>query len=105
MLIKRLEVSTIFDYHQLPIPRRPDWHVHMEMEELQASEHRAFLEWRRGLENTAQASDFAMTPYEKNIEVWRQLWRVIERSDLVVHIVDARNPLAYVSRDLLEYVE
>jgi len=105
MLMKRLEVTTIFDYHRLPIPRRPQWNIKMENEELQANEQKAFIIWRRGLENTAQASHLAMTPYEKNIEVWRQLWRVIERSDLVVHIVDARNPLAFISRDLLDYVK
>ena len=44
------------------------------------------------------------TPFEKNIEVWRQLWRVIERSDIVVQIVDARNPLLYRSIDLERYV-
>lgn len=46
-----------------------------------------------------------MTPFERNIEVWRQLWRVIERSDLVVQIVDARNPLLFRSEDLEKYVK
>ena len=41
-----------------------------------------------------------LTPYEKNLEVWRQLWRVIERSQLIVQIVDARNPLLFRSADL-----
>ena len=27
-----------------------------------------------------------LTPFEKNIEVWRQLWRVLERSDIVVQV-------------------
>ena len=45
------------------------------------------------------------TPFEKNLEVWRQLWRVIERSDIVVQIVDARNPLFYRSGDLETYVK
>jgi len=26
----------------------------------------------------------AITPFEKNIEVWRQLWRVIEKSDVLI---------------------
>jgi large subunit GTPase 1 len=39
------------------------------------------------------------------LEVWRQLWRVIERSDLVVQIVDARNPLLFRSEDLERYVK
>ncbi|CAN0545052.1 unnamed protein product, partial [Ectocarpus sp. 8 AP-2014] len=44
-----------------------------------------------------------VTPFEKNLEVWRQLWRVIERSDLVCQLVDARNPLFYYSTDLEAY--
>ena len=31
-------------------------------------------------------------------EFWRQLWRVIERSDLVIQIVDSRNPLLFRSQ-------
>lgn len=27
-----------------------------------------------------------LTPCEKNLEVWRQLWRVLERSDVVVQV-------------------
>ena len=46
-----------------------------------------------------------LTPYEKNLEVWRQLWRVIERSQLVVQIVDARNPLLFRSADLEKSVK
>lgn len=39
------------------------------------------------------------------MEVWRQLWRVIERSHLIVQIVDARNPLLFRSGDLETYVK
>lgn len=45
-----------------------------------------------------------MTPFERNLEVWRQLWRVVERSHLVVQIVDARNPLVFRCEDLERYV-
>ena len=45
-----------------------------------------------------------LTPFEKNLEVWRQLWRVLERSQLVVQIVDARNPLLFRCIDLERYV-
>jgi ribosome biogenesis GTPase A len=46
-----------------------------------------------------------LTPFERNLEVWRQLWRVIERSHLVVQIVDARNPLKFRCEDLEAYVK
>ncbi len=50
----------------------------------------------QGGEN-AGASSVArtVTPYEKNLDVWRQLWRVVERSDVLVQIVDARMPTFY----------
>ena len=48
---------------------------------------------------------FLLTPFERNIEVWRQLWRVLERSHLVVQIVDARNPLRFRCEDLEAYVQ
>jgi len=48
--------------------------------------------------------NFLLTPFERNLEVWRQLWRVLERSHLVVQIVDARNPLRFRCEDLETYV-
>src|SRR5882757_7347291 len=47
---------------------------------------------------------FLLTPFERNLEVWRQLWRVLERSHLVVQIVDARNPLGFRCEDLERYI-
>lgn len=48
--------------------------------------------------------DLILTPYEKNIEIWRQLWRVCENSHLLLQIVDARDPLFYRCEDLEEYL-
>lgn len=41
-----------------------------------------------------------LTPFEKNLQVWRQLWRVVERSHVVCQVLDARNPTFYWSDDL-----
>ena len=68
----------------------------MTAEEIDRSEKNAFLVWRReiaALENSN--TSFRVTPYEKNLEVWRQLWRSLERSDMAIQIVDARNPLLF----------
>ena len=46
-----------------------------------------------------------LPPYERNIEVWRQLWRVTERSDVIVQIVDGRNPMLFRCPDLEIYVK
>ncbi|KAI0431851.1 hypothetical protein F5Y09DRAFT_303589 [Xylaria sp. FL1042] len=90
---------------RLTVPRRPRWDASTTPEELDQREREAFLLWRRGLAELQEYNDLLMTPFERNLEVWRQLWRVIERSDLVVQIVDARNPLMFRSEDLEHYVQ
>lgn len=90
---------------RLTVPRRPKWDSDTTPAELDVRERESFLNWRRGLADLQENNDLLMTPFERNLEVWRQLWRVIERSDLVVQIVDARNPLLYRSEDLESYVK
>lgn len=90
---------------RLTVPRRPHWDASTTPQQLDHREREAFLNWRRGLAELQENNDLLMTPFERNLEVWRQLWRVIERSDLVVQIVDARNPLLFRSADLEDYVK
>jgi large subunit GTPase 1 len=77
----------------------------MSIAELERSERDAFLDWRRRLADLQDEKDLVLTPFERNLEVWRQLWRVIEKSDLAVQIVDARNPLRFWCEDLDRYVQ
>ncbi|KAI9924443.1 hypothetical protein ASPWEDRAFT_101137 [Aspergillus wentii DTO 134E9] len=90
---------------RLTVPRRPKWDKTTTPAELDVMERQSLLEWRRGLAELQETNDLLMTPFERNLEVWRQLWRVIERSDLVVQIVDARNPLLFRCEDLDIYVK
>ena len=52
-----------------------------------------------------EESGVTITPFEKNIEVWRQLWRVVERSDIVVQIVDGRDIWFFRCEDIEKYVK
>lgn len=89
----------------MKIPRRPIWTDTTTAEELQKLENESFLEWRRNLAKLQEDENLLLTPYEKNLEFWRQLWRVIERSDVIIQIVDGRNPLLFRSEDLERYVK
>ncbi|XP_029159193.1 large subunit GTPase 1 homolog [Nylanderia fulva] len=89
----------------IKIPRRPKWDNSISAHELQTREKEAFLEWRRHLAALQEVENLMLTPYEKNLEFWRQLWRVVERSDVIVQIVDARNPLLFRCEDLERYVK
>jgi large subunit GTPase 1 len=98
---------TALQFETLQVPRRPEWDEHTSRDELDISEREAFLDWRRRLamkEAALGGTGMVCSPFEKNLQVWRQLWRVLERSDVLVQVVDARNPLFYRSEDLEAYV-
>ncbi|KAJ1933303.1 hypothetical protein FBU59_006073, partial [Linderina macrospora] len=42
--------------------------------------------------------------YEKNLEVWRQLWRVVEISDILLLVVDIRHPVLHFPPSLYRYI-
>lgn len=94
-----------FVFTELSVPRRPAWDEDTTPEELHQKEQETFVEWRRAIAGKEEALDgnARVTPFEKNLEVWRQLWRVLERCSCILQIVDARNPLFYLSKDLRKY--
>lgn len=100
---KQLELQ-LKHANDLKIPRRPAWDATMTPLELDHNEKQCFLEWRKTLATLEQQEDLVLTPFEKNLEVWRQLWRVVERSNVIVQIVDARNPMVMCT-DLDKYVQ
>ena len=111
--------SPDFVFRELSVPRRPEWDDTTTPQELERREQHAFVEWRRGIAlkedalmrhslnqhrpPSSSSTQVSVTPFEKNLEVWRQLWRVLERSNCIVQLVDARNPLFYLSHDLRDY--
>lgn len=97
---------TNFNFSHLTFPKRPAWKATMTAEEIDRNEKRAFLDWRRQLALLESAHNFniKLTPFEKNLDVWRQLWRVCERSDILLQVVDARNPMLYFTKELAEHV-
>lgn len=88
------------------MPRRPKWDESTSAALLQQLENTAFLNWRRELAKIEENyQNLHITPYEKNPEIWRQLWRVVEKSDIVVQIVDGRDPLFFRCEDVETYVK
>ena len=115
LAVPRLAEVASGTVRNLSIPRRPRWSEASSPDALHRAEKDAFLAWRRdvaaaelahggGLETAEDGAHASVTPFEKNIDVWRQLWRVVERCDVLIQIVDARNPLLYRCPDLEDYV-
>lgn len=93
--------------NQPRILQKPKWSRDMTPEELNEVDDRAFHEWVKYLEQeTNNREDNAqLNLYERNLEVWRQLWRVVERSSVLVHLADARCPLLHISDQLVTHIQ
>lgn len=89
----------------LRVPRRPEWTRDTAVEVLRRREQESFLEWRRALAKAEESENFILTPFERNLEIWRQLWRVLESCDTIVQVVDARNPLLFHCGDAFHYAK
>eukprot|EP00388_Colpodella_angusta_P005613 GDKJ01017247.1.p1 GENE.GDKJ01017247.1~~GDKJ01017247.1.p1 ORF type:complete len:790 (-),score=222.53 GDKJ01017247.1:85-2454(-) len=85
----------------IPIPRRPEWRG-MSRDQLHVNEERQFARWLQTIYATYPVQ--RLNRFEHNLNVWRQLWRVCERSDVVVMVADARHPLLHFSPGLYEEV-
>ncbi|KAJ2889354.1 hypothetical protein IWW38_004764, partial [Coemansia aciculifera] len=84
------------------IPVRPAWSYGESREALERREERAFAAW---LENINRLRDMeTVSLYEKNLEVWRQLWRVVEISDVLLMVVDVRHPVLHFPPSLYRYI-
>lgn len=79
--------------------------MQLNSKKLDEIELEGFYEWRRVLSKIEERENLVMTPYEKNIEYWRQLWRVVERGHLICIVIDARDPLFYRTLDLEYYIK
>ncbi|KAG7469360.1 hypothetical protein MATL_G00128250 [Megalops atlanticus] len=75
----------------LDFPRRPSWHYGMLREELLRKEEKSFREYLEALHSRNPPG--TLSHFEHNLETWRQLWRVLEMSDVILLIVDIRHPV------------
>ncbi|CAJ0924821.1 unnamed protein product [Ranitomeya imitator] len=86
----------------LDFPKRPAWSYEMSKEAVVSQEERAFREYLQKIyeKHTPQELSY----FDHNLETWRQLWRVLEMSDIVLLITDIRHPVLHFSPALYDYV-
>ena len=91
-------------YHDFP--RRQDWSDDWSKDRLERSEQKYFREYvDKIMENTEDDENGKEYSYfELNLETWRQLWRVIEMSDIILMILDVRYATAVFPPSLYDYI-
>ncbi|KAJ6633333.1 Guanine nucleotide-binding protein-like 1 [Pseudolycoriella hygida] len=100
------DLETSDEYFQgYDFPIRPPWTQDMSKEAMNTNENRYFTEYVKKLESKHTEEKDGPSFCELNLEIWRQLWRVLEISDIVLVIVDARSPSLQFPPSLFEYVK
>eukprot|EP01065_Artemidia_motanka_P032634 TRINITY_DN39624_c0_g1_i1.p1 TRINITY_DN39624_c0_g1~~TRINITY_DN39624_c0_g1_i1.p1 ORF type:complete len:709 (+),score=236.77 TRINITY_DN39624_c0_g1_i1:69-2195(+) len=86
----------------LPIPHRPVWSAVDSKEDV---ERRESEEYRKWLSKIWKVGAGELNTFELNLDVWRQLWRVVETSDVVLLVADARYPHFHVPAALVSFAK
>ncbi|XP_038063800.1 guanine nucleotide-binding protein-like 1 [Patiria miniata] len=86
----------------LDMPKRPTWNYSLSKEQVEAREEAMFQEYLHNI--FSKYSSRQLSYFEINLETWRQLWRVLEMSDIVLLITDIRHPALHFSPALYDYV-
>ncbi|KAF7966429.1 hypothetical protein HWV62_38412 [Athelia sp. TMB] len=118
---------------ELTCPKRPKWRFDMTKVEVEKNEEGLFKKWIEQMdqiveewqkpeevkkdegddtgikeEDPVPAEPEKMprssTFYERNLEVWRQLWRVVEISQIILVLLDSRCPLLHFPPSLAAYL-
>lgn len=100
---KDLEVSDDF-FEGYDFPKRPKWTYEMSKEQVDANENKYFFKYISLLEKMHYDDMRQLSYFELNLETWRQLWRVLEISDIILVIVDCRMPTLMFPPSLYHYV-
>ncbi|XP_050293390.1 guanine nucleotide-binding protein-like 1 [Anthonomus grandis grandis] len=96
-----IDGSDFFE-EKLEFPKRPPWNFNLTKEELDGQENRYFHEYLKNIEDNYDVKQLSY--FELNLETWRQLWRVLEMSDIILFIVDIRYAGAMFPPSLYKYV-
>ncbi|KAI9282231.1 hypothetical protein BY458DRAFT_543950 [Sporodiniella umbellata] len=98
-----LEIPQVQFEETIEFPKRPYWDYDMTKEQVEEKEQVAFQSWLDSIQEKYGTGE-EMSWYERNLEVWRQLWRVLEISDVVLIVMDIRHPLLHFPRSLYNFI-
>jgi ribosome biogenesis GTPase A len=86
----------------LDIPIRPEWNYEWSKDKLEAKEEKYFQEYLDHI--FSQYPKERLNYFERNLNVWRQLWRVCETSDIFCILADVRHPIFHFPPSLYRYI-
>jgi ribosome biogenesis GTPase A len=97
-----LEQTPDHIYKALDMPLRPQWHYGMKRQELEQQEEKYFDNYLHQIYKDHPRE--SLNYFEHNLNVWRQLWRTLEISDILLLVADVRHPLFHFPQSLYKHV-
>ena len=88
----------------IPFPKRPEWSKKHSKEKLLTNEQLYFRNYLKYLEDK-YGSLGNLSYFDMNLETWRQLWRTLEMSDIVLLITDIRYSVFHFPITLYDYIK
>ena len=101
-------LSSVFNYFCLNFENAAPY---LSKSQIVFTNNRAFSFWRKTLESSldqirkSSSENICITPFERNLNFWEQLWRTVEFSDVLLIIIDARSPLLFFNILFYNYVQ
>lgn len=99
-----LEIDADTPAASLDMPKRPPWNKALSKEQLDRQEQIYFKNFVDGLLERSNLTDKKLSYFDLNLDTWRQLWRVLEMSEIITIIVDIRHPLFHFPPVLYDYI-
>uniref|UniRef100_A0A6G1S8V5 Guanine nucleotide-binding protein-like 1 n=1 Tax=Aceria tosichella TaxID=561515 RepID=A0A6G1S8V5_9ACAR len=100
----QLEIDAMSPASQLDMPKRPPWNKSFTREQLDRQEQIYFKQFVDNLLEQSATSDKKLSYFDLNLDTWRQLWRVLEMSEIITIIVDIRHPLFHFPPALYNHI-
>lgn len=100
----QLEIDAMSPDSQLDLPKRPPWNKTFTKEQLDRQEQVYFKQFVDNLLEKSATSDKKLSYFDLNLDTWRQLWRVLEMSEIITIIVDIRHPLFHFPPALYNHI-
>jgi ribosome biogenesis GTPase A len=89
-------------YTAIDMPLRPYWTYTMDRKELEQNEENYFDGYL--LDIYGEHERESLNYFEHNLNVWRQLWRTLEISDILLLVADVRHPLFHFPQSLYKHI-
>jgi ribosome biogenesis GTPase A len=99
-----MPLSPLYHQFHLSFPHRPNIPNPRALtpQQYRDIEENTFHKWLEAI--YTQYSPTQLNHFEHNLYVWKQLWLCCESSDIILIIIDARNPLFHFNSHLYSYI-